>query len=1069
MLPEFDPDAILASLKTFQRRTVDHAFQRMYLDANPTTRFLVADEVGLGKTMIARGIIAKAVHYLTHETTIDRIDIVYVCSNAAIAKQNVNRLNVLRDSDLTLATRLTLLPIQMGGLRKKRRGQKKKINLVSFTPGTTFDLKSRGGKREERLVLYFLLKGMRGIDETGLRRALRGGCGAKNWRRYVRNWDEALDVKLAREFRKAVQGDGKLLDRLRYVCAEVRGRRGKLPRSVNRERLHVTGALRELLARVCAKALEPDLIIFDEFQRFRELLEVDEPSEAAELARSLMGFRDDASGMEARVLLLSATPYRMLTMQTDEGDDHHADFIRTLRFLFEGSAVEIAAIEEDFRRLRCGLFGVGVERKDAEAVRDRLEQCLRRVMARTERVGATLDRDAMLMERILEVPVGTDDLRVAQTTGHLAHEVGAHDTVEYWKSAPYLLNLMRDYELKRKIATCGERPGKAIASAIGDAQRAGLERATVEAYEKLDPGNARLRVLFRDTLDQDQWRRLWMPPSLPYWTPTDGIPEGPTITKSLVFSSWNVVPDAISAVTSYEAERRMIELDGEPPEYSLLNDKRSPLLQFKVESGRPGGMTTLALFYPSVALVRAVDPLKLALDLRDGKLRPPLAAILDSARDQIETILESIPVEESEEQRTDLAWHWSVAALLDADRAPAAIDWCADRRNGWRTVGVEQEGDRGGRFGEHIDHFVEMARGGEVLGSRPDDLIDSLGALALAGPGTCSLRALGRIFPERSLDDPVILNGAALIAEGLRSLFNQPTAIARIRSGNHTTPYWRLVLEYGLEGNLQAVLDEYLHVLRDSLGLGGRESEDDAVQQIAKAACAALSLRTSRVKVDEFIVRGAGVETDSFNLRTRFALRFGDMKDDSGATVARAGAVREAFNSPFHPFILASTSVGQEGLDFHSYCHALYHWNLPSNPVDLEQREGRVHRFKGHAVRKNIAAEFGLDALADGWDGRGDPWSHLFDTAARATPDRAGDLIPYWVYERPNGAPSARIERRVPILPLSKERSQLVRLKRGLALYRLVFGQPRQQELLEYLASRSDEADSEALRISLAP
>ena len=55
-----------------------------------------------------------------------------------------------------------------------------------------------------------------------------------------------------------------------------------------------------------------------------------------------------------------------------------------------------------------------------------------------------------------------------------------------------------------------------------------------------------------------------------------------------------------------------------------------------------------------------------------------------------------------------------------------------------------------------------------------------------------------------------------------------------------------------------------------------------------------------------------------------------------------AAHLRRAFNSPFWPFVLTSTSVGQEGLDFHLYCHAVVHWNLPSNPVDLEQREGRV-------------------------------------------------------------------------------------------------------------------------------
>jgi ERCC4-related helicase len=66
-----------------------------------------------------------------------------------------------------------------------------------------------------------------------------------------------------------------------------------------------------------------------------------------------------------------------------------------------------------------------------------------------------------------------------------------------------------------------------------------------------------------------------------------------------------------------------------------------------------------------------------------------------------------------------------------------------------------------------------------------------------------------------------------------------------------------------------------------------------------------------------------------------------------------------AFNSPFWPFVLASTSVGQEGLDFHHYSHAVVHWNIPANPVDLEQREGRVHRYQGHAVRRNVAAGYG--------------------------------------------------------------------------------------------------------------
>ncbi len=50
---------ILNSLKDFQKDTVDYVFARLYTDGDYTRRFLVADEVGLGKTLVARGVIAK--------------------------------------------------------------------------------------------------------------------------------------------------------------------------------------------------------------------------------------------------------------------------------------------------------------------------------------------------------------------------------------------------------------------------------------------------------------------------------------------------------------------------------------------------------------------------------------------------------------------------------------------------------------------------------------------------------------------------------------------------------------------------------------------------------------------------------------------------------------------------------------------------------------------------------------------------------------------------------------------------------------------------------------------------
>ncbi|MEX6674298.1 DEAD/DEAH box helicase family protein, partial [Pseudomonas aeruginosa] len=70
------------------------------------------------------------------------------------------------------------------------------------------------------------------------------------------------------------------------------------------------GMLRSRLSHACVSALKPDLIILDEFQRFRELLRGE--TEPGELARALFEYSDGAAS--ARTLLLSATPYKMLTL-----------------------------------------------------------------------------------------------------------------------------------------------------------------------------------------------------------------------------------------------------------------------------------------------------------------------------------------------------------------------------------------------------------------------------------------------------------------------------------------------------------------------------------------------------------------------------------------------------------------------------------------------------------------------------------------------------------------------------------------------------------------------------------
>ena len=111
-----NPGAILSQLKDFQRQTAEYAFHRMYGTEDPTHRFLVADEVGLGKTLVAKGIIALTVDELWESNR--RLDIVYICSNGAIARQNINRLNITGAKDFSLASRITPLPTQLSMIRQ---------------------------------------------------------------------------------------------------------------------------------------------------------------------------------------------------------------------------------------------------------------------------------------------------------------------------------------------------------------------------------------------------------------------------------------------------------------------------------------------------------------------------------------------------------------------------------------------------------------------------------------------------------------------------------------------------------------------------------------------------------------------------------------------------------------------------------------------------------------------------------------------------------------------------------------------------------------------------------------
>jgi hypothetical protein len=67
----------------------------------------------------------------------------------------------------------------------------------------------------------------------------------------------------------------------------------------------------------------------------------------------------------------------------------------------------------------------------------------------------------------------------------------------------------------------------------------------------------------------------------------------------------------------------------------------------------------------------------------------------------------------------------------------------------------------------------------------------------------------------------------------------------------------------------------------------------------------------------------------------------------------------------------------------------------------------------------------------------------------------------------------ARIERHIPCLPHSREVAQRENLRRALVLYRMVFGQNRQEDIVNYLLERLSPDEAEKVmalcRIDFSP
>ena len=320
----------------------------------------------------------------------------------------------------------------------------------------------------------------------------------------------------------------------------------------------------------------------------------------------------------------------------------------------------------------------------------------------------------------------------------------------------------------------------------------------------------------------------------------------------------------------------------------------------------------------------------------------------------------------------------------------------------------------------------------------PSDIADVLTNMAIASPAICAMRAFDY---DKEL--------AEEFAKEAADMFDKPEAVAvvELAYGKSDDAHYKNVLKYCADGNFAAMLDEYAHVLNDP----NPKSLCGQMREAMQAATASYSLDT--------FASFAGNKKTQVRMRSHFAAGFYQQQGDE-KTSQRKEKLRAAFNAPFRPFVLATTSIGQEGLDFHNYTRKIMHWNLPHNPIDLEQREGRINRYKCLAVRQSLASDY------SGLTFNEDVWRELFQHALDMKKDVEPELIPFWCL--PDGG-SVKIERIIPMYPYSKDKAVYDRLLKILSLYRVTLGQARQEELLEYLFNNRSADEVKELFINLSP
>lgn len=1061
-------------LSDVQRATVDYLYHRMYDEGQ--NRMLVADEVGLGKTWIAKGLVAKAFDRWQKCKSREKksFNVFYICSNQQLATQNLKKVNFTKDKRCVVSqvNRISLLAY-------KPYYDNVEFCIYSLTPDTSFNEASTLGIKEERLMLYAILEKDQEIRKHKVRfgklmegfRRLKDGswdpqCDSYSFRNRLRvNFQENYIEYISKLYvdrdscpmcytHYDLAGKMTLLDFIRTVAARF-DRRSDGMWAVYAETI---GHLRRALTDVCLSLMDANIFIMDEFQRYSQLLDTKSSSERATVAQKVFSQRN------AKVLMLSATPFKAFTNKHDErnNEQHYKELKRVLQFLYEGTYIDWHSYEE----ARSGIFSKMLSLKnidDKEPVLNEIQKLKHyvevvyyRVIVRTEKIIASNDPNAMVVTKEdAPLPVtrqGIEDFlhldNVFKSIYERRHE-NAPSPVDYAKSAPYAMSFLRDYKV-------GE---KASEVSVPLSKNAFVNLAEIHRYEFPKNGhwpNDKLNILMKGMRRES--RLLWCPPSINYYNPDGAFKGLQDFTKTLVFSAWKLVPKMIATLVSYEAEKQSIGKMPKEEGVKYFADKRvasqgdkarKPYRRLNFASELKS-MTTLLLAYPSRYIGLIADPLDYVNSRKSWK--DIIEELYSSQAERLALFCESYG-NDNDRENTHISWAYPmVNDRTDDNGWLHGIENIISKNDTDTILAKEYLGELRSILDKKQPKLPAFPR--KVSSNEIRKQAKLMVKMSLGSPAICAYRALKRYF-DTSND---VLSAAFQIGLAFIDLFNKPESIAivELQYPQKSLDYWQKVIQYCIDGNIQAVLDEYVFMLLN---------EYDNPIEMGNSICNVLSMRTTNLKVDDSASFSKKEPEDNdirHSLRSHYAAAFGVNAKSNQSSEARATSIRAAFNSPFRPFVLATTSIGQEGLDFHWYCRKIIHWNLPNNPIDFEQREGRINRFRGKVIRQRVA-----DKYVSMINGEEKPWDRLFELASKdkELAKFPCDIVPGWHFD----SDGVSIERIVPLYQFSQDITRYSEMLKILGLYRLTFGQPRQEELAEALESALTPDETEKLLIDLCP